>query len=72
MFKNVQFFAFAFKVCKKCYNDLKNCFVKNINMVTKNAPKKLKAKTMKKCEKTSYSNVHSFLGIAFYKGISQH
>jgi hypothetical protein len=26
------FFAFAFKVCRKCYYDPKNFFVKNINM----------------------------------------
>jgi hypothetical protein len=27
MFENVHFFAFAFKVCKKCYYDLKNIFL---------------------------------------------
>jgi hypothetical protein len=32
MFENVQFFAFAFKVCKKCYYDPKKFFVKNMNM----------------------------------------
>ncbi len=33
MFENVQFFfAFAFKVCKKCYYDPKFFFLKNIIM----------------------------------------
>jgi hypothetical protein len=32
MFDNVQFFAFAFKVCKKCYNDPKIFVPENFNM----------------------------------------
>ena len=31
------FFAFAFKICKKCNYDPKNFFLKNINMGIKNA-----------------------------------
>ncbi len=32
MLENVHLFAFAFKVCKKCYYGQKKIFVKNINM----------------------------------------
>ena len=30
--KMYSFFAFAFKVCKKCFYDPKYCFMKNNNM----------------------------------------
>ncbi len=36
VWKCTVFFTFAFKVCKKCYYDPKNIFVKNINMGIKN------------------------------------
>jgi hypothetical protein len=35
-FKMYNFFAFTFKVCKKCYYDKKNCFEK-YNITIKNA-----------------------------------
>ncbi len=35
VWKCTAFFAFAFKVCKKCYYDPKKFFLKNINMVIK-------------------------------------
>jgi hypothetical protein len=36
MFENVQFFVFAFKVCKKCYYDLKKVTTKNHEKMHKN------------------------------------
>ncbi len=37
VWKCTDFFAFAFKVCKKCYYDPKKFFLKNINTGIKNA-----------------------------------
>ncbi len=72
--KNCSFFAFAFKVWKKCYYDQKKNFVKNINRSMKKCKfqirwcrlskmllKKLKAKNhAKNAQKRKFQNSHSF------------
>jgi hypothetical protein len=88
VWKCIVFFAFAFKVCKKCYYYLKNFFFEKYHYgYQKNAEfyadfkfidagfqkcsqQKLKAKNhekMHKIENTQKS--HSFLALAFFRGI---
>ncbi len=82
--KCTDFFAFAFKVCKKCYYDPKKFFLKNINMGIKNMQnfmlisnslmpafkQKLKAKNHEKMHKRENTpNLHSFLALAFFRDI---
>ncbi len=64
--QNVWKFAFAFKVCKKCYNEPKHFFLKNINMGIKKRRIlcwlqirwcRLKQMPLKKLEPKNYANL---------------
>jgi hypothetical protein len=61
--KMCSFFAFAFKVCKKCYYDPNHFFVKNTNMgISKKNHEKIKKKHY-----TNTQNVLIFLATAFLR-----
>jgi hypothetical protein len=71
------FFAFAFKVCKKCYFDPKKLFLKNINMGLKNAEfyadfkfadADLNKCPLKKLDPKNYANLDFFRFCAFFRG----
>ncbi len=71
------FFAFAFKVCKKCYYDPKNFFLKNIIMGIKktqnfvlisNSLMPTETNALKKARAKNYANFEYFRFCAFFRG----